>query len=65
MKRYAVSLPAVTALCLVLAALALAPATPQPATPQPTSDFLGDAQANARHLIRPRPADLSLRHLWR
>ena len=46
MKRYSVALLAVTALCLVLAALALAPATPQP-----TSDFLGNAQDHARQLV--------------
>jgi cytochrome c peroxidase len=51
MKRYSVSLLAVTALCLVLAALALAPATQQPATGQSTSDFLGNAQENARQLV--------------
>jgi hypothetical protein len=46
MKRYSVALLAVTALCLVLAALALAPATQQP-----TSDFLGNAQDHARQLV--------------
>jgi hypothetical protein len=51
MKRYSVALLAVTALCLVLAALALAPATQQPAPQQPTSDFLGNAQENARQLV--------------
>jgi len=52
MQRYSVSVLAVTALCLMLAALALAPATPKPAKQQPTSDFLGNAQVNARQLVR-------------
>jgi hypothetical protein len=51
MKRYAVALLVVTALCLALVALALAPATQQPATQQPRRDFLGNAQENARHLV--------------
>jgi hypothetical protein len=51
MKRYTVALLAVMALGLVLAALALVPATPQPATPQPPSDFLGNAQEQARYLV--------------
>jgi hypothetical protein len=51
MKRHAVALLAVTALGLVLAALALAPATQQSTSQQPTSDFLGNAQDNAQHLV--------------
>ncbi len=52
MQRYAVALLAVTALCLVLAALAVAPATPQTATQKPPSDLLGNAQEHARRLVR-------------
>ena len=51
MKRHAVALLTVTALGLVLAALALAPATQQSTSQQPTSDFLGNAQENAQHLV--------------
>jgi len=44
MTRRSLAWLAVTALCIVLAALA-------PATQKPTSDFLGDAQDNAQQLV--------------
>ena len=51
MKRHSVALLAVTALCVVLAALALAPATQKSPGQTSPSDFLGNAQEHAQQLV--------------
>ena len=51
MKRHSVALLAMTALCVVLAALALAPATQQSPGQQSPSDFLGNAHEHAQQLV--------------
>jgi hypothetical protein len=51
MKWHSVLLLAVTALCVVLAAMALAPAKQNSTSQKPTSDFLGNAQEHAQQLV--------------